>query len=473
MFRGGPHPGNRPAIETGRVRAPDFLRTSTFRLAALYALTFSAATAVLFGFIYWQTALYQEGRIDAFLVAAAKALAAEPRERLEQAVSLRIVGDLRRIGFAGLFDAEGHRIMGNLAEIPAGLPTDGRAHEVSALQITDAENVRGPVRAVARQVGDGSVIVITRNIEQLRDLRALIVRALELGVIPEFLLAVFAGAFISWRAQIRARAVHHAAQRILRGNLVERLPTLDSGDDFDRLARTVNRMLDEIMRLVETLRGVGNDVAHDLQTPLGRLRLRLERALQSGGSAEVLQRVVQAAIQDLDQTLALITTLLRIGEIESGQRRRSFAKVELGELLTDLAESYEPVAEEKDVLLTVEAAPELATRADRGLLMEAIANLLQNAIKFTPPGGRVALSSRSSPDGPVIVVADTGPGIPPDERERIFDRFYRLDKSRSVEGHGLGLSLVASIVALHGFRIEVKDAAPGAIFEITCRGGVA
>ncbi len=451
------------------MRVPDFLLTSTFRLAAIFAVTFSVAAALLFGFIYWQTALFETGRIDAFIVKNAELVAAEPRPSMEQAVSSRILGDLHRISFAALFDPSGKPISGNLESLPDGLPADGRAHEVQAVTMLDGQIVTEPVRAVARRLDDGSVLVIGRNIDELQKLRGLVLRALGLGVVPAFLLALSAGAFVSRRAQDRVKAVHRAAERIMQGDLRERLPTLQTRDDFDRLARSVNHMLDEIHRLLESVKASGDDIAHDLRTPLARLRARLERARNNGASLDVLQNTIDSAIEDLDQTLALVTTLLRIAEIDSGRRRSAFDDVDLALLVADVIDNYEPLAEDAAVDLIAETTDGLVIRADPGLMLEAIANLVQNAIKFTPAGGRIVVSVVETPAGPMVSVADTGPGIPEDERDRVFDRFYRGDKSRSVPGSGLGLSLVASIAKLHGFKIVLRDGNPGAVFEILCR----
>jgi signal transduction histidine kinase len=452
-----------------RLRVPDFLLTPTFRLAAIFAVTFAVAAALLFGFIYWQTALFETARIDAFIVKSAALVAEEPRESLEHSVSMRVLGDLHRISFAALFDSAGLRVVGNLESVPDGLPPDGQAHEVEAVTELDGTKVVEPVRAVARRLGDGTVLVIGRNIDELQKLRDLVLRALGLGVIPAFLLALAAGAFVSRRAQDRVKSVHRAAERIMQGDLKERLPTLGTRDDFDRLARSVNYMLDEIHRLLESVKASGDDIAHDLRTPLARLRTRLERARYSDLSVADLQRTVDAAINDLDQTLGLITTLLRIGEIDSGRRRSAFEGVDLAHLVDEVVDSYEPLAEEKSVSLTAETAAGLVVRADRGLLLEAVANIVQNAIKFIPPGGRVKVSVLLAPEGPMVRVADTGPGIPEGERERVFDRFYRGDKSRSIPGSGLGLSLVASIAKLHGFTVTIRGGGPGAVFELLCR----
>jgi signal transduction histidine kinase len=312
-------------------------------------------------------------------------------------------------------------------------------------------------------------LFIARNVDALRTLGDVVARALALGVVPAMVLAIAAGGFVSWRAQQRVKAVHRAAERIMSGDLRERLPIRGADDDFDRLAGSVNLMLDEIGRLLDSVKSAGDDIAHDLRTPLARLRARLERGKETARSHDDLRQTVTAAIADLDQALAVVTTLLRIGEIEVGRRREGFATFDLGELVDEVGQIYQPIAEEKNLGLAVSAATGLALHADRGLVLEAIANLVQNAIKFTPPGGHVEMTVLATPAGPVIRVADNGPGIPEASRERVFERFYRLDQSRPGDGAGLGLSLVAAIVRFHGFAVTLSDAAPGAVFEILCR----
>ena len=460
---------NRRQNSGGSLRLPDFVQTSTFRLAAIFAVAFALSAIALFAFIYWQTAMFETGRIDRFITRNAQLVAAEPRAELEHAVETRIMGDLHHISFAGIFTAGGTRIIGNLDELPPGLPIDGKAHEVQARRRFDSLIGIEPVRAVAVRLGNGDVLVVGRDIDELRNLNQLVLRALALGVVPATLLSIVAGAFVSSRAQRRVKAVHSAAERIMRGNLRERLPTHGSTDDFDRLAVSVNRMLDEIERLLETVRAAGDDIAHDLRTPLTRLRTRLERAQDKARTYDELRVTVEGAIRDLDETLGLITTLLRIAEIDAGARHRGFATLDLAEIVEDLGQSYQPVAEDRSVTLEFAAEPGLEVVADPGLLLEAVANLVQNAIKFSPPDGTVRLTASQGHYGPVIRVQDGGPGIPEGERGRVFERFYRLDHSRNIEGNGLGLSLVRSIARLHGFEVTVADASPGAVFEIDCR----
>jgi signal transduction histidine kinase len=254
----------------------------------------------------------------------------------------------------------------------------------------------------------------------------------------------------------------------MEGHVQERLPVQDIADDFDHLANGVNRMLAEIEGLLAEVQGVGDNIAHDLRTPLARVRTLLERGRDRARTKEDLIAVTDRAIIGLDQAQSIITALLRIGEIEGGQRRSAFGDVDLNELVQEAGELYAPMAEAKQIQLDVQTDPTSLVNGDRDLLIEAIANLLDNAIKFTPSGGKVHLHVTDRGEGPIVRVSDTGPGIPPEERTAVMRRFYRVDKSRHVNGSGLGLSIVLAIVKLHDFDIVVGDAQPGACFELHC-----
>jgi len=450
-------------------RVPGFLRTTVFRLAASFAVMFSVSVILLFAFIYWQTQARETRRIDRFLVADAALIAGQTEAQIEQAVSLRNLGDLHRITFAALFTADGRRVIGNLAALPTGLPIDGRAHPLDTVPDEAGALGLGAARAVGRRLPGGNILVVGRNIDALNTIGGTVLSGLELGVIPALLLSIAAGAFVSWRAQRRVKSVHQAAERILSGDLRERLPVRGTDDDFDRLARGVNLMLDEIRRLLDSVKGAGNDIARDLRAPLARLRDRLARAKEAALPADDLRDIADASVVELDRTLTMITTLLRIGEIEAGRRHRGVATFDLAALVEEVAQIYQPLAEDAGIALDVAGAPGLAITADRGLILEAIANLVQNAIKFTPPGGQIHLAALATPEGPAVRVADTGPGVPASERERIFERFHRLDPSRQDDGGGLGLSLVAAIAKFHGYRVTTEDAMPGTVFTLVCR----
>ena len=254
------------------------------------------------------------------------------------------------------------------------------------------------------------------------------------------------------------------------GDLRERLPTRGGDDPFDQFAVSVNRMLAEIEVLIHEIAGVGDDIAHDLRTPLTRVRVRLERGRQHAATRDEFRAVADQAITGLDQSLAIITALLRIAEIEHNRRLEGFSQVQLAPLVREVGDLYDPIAEDKRVTLRIDAADEATVRGDRDLLFEAVANLVDNAVKFTPEGGSVELALVPRESETVIRVRDTGPGISESEREAVTKRFYRSDKSRRTEGLGLGLSLVAAIVKLHGFRFTIT-AGPGCTVEIACPHG--
>ena len=259
----------------------------------------------------------------------------------------------------------------------------------------------------------------------------------------------------------RVEAVNQTARQIMGGDLSRRVPARGAGDEFDELAENLNGMLDRIEALMDDVRRVSDSIAHDLRTPLSRLRGRLEQLRGLAQQGQVDLEAVDHAVADADGLLSTFNSLLRIARAESPALRAGFADVDLPGLLRDVAELYEPVAEERGLRLAVEAPGEVRTRGDRDLLFQAFANLLDNAVKYTPAGGTVRITVAGAPERPVVVVADTGPGVPEAESRKVFQRFYRLDGARSTPGNGLGLSLVDAVARLHGMRVALEDNAPG------------
>jgi signal transduction histidine kinase len=446
----------------------EIFRSSTFRLAAVFSTAFTIVTVVLFAFIYWETAIYETQRIDAFMVDEVNTLVGGPETDVLRAVGIRVVSDLHRITFAALFTPDGALISGNLQSLPPGLPADGRAHATDAILRDGPQVFVEAARAVARPLRDGRILIIGRNVDELLQLRRVVLRALGLGLIPAILLSFATSAVLSLKTLNRVKIIHQAIGRIMRGHLDERLPARGSDDDLDQLVHAVNQMLDEIASLVEQVRGVGDDIAHDLRTPLTRLRTRLDRSRLHGSSPGEMQIVIDRTIVDLDQTLGIITALLRLGEIENTRRRLGFTTVSLDALIQEIGDLYHPIAEAKNIVLDVAGAPGCCIAGDRDLLTEAIANLVDNAIKFTPDHGAIHLRAFVDKDGrPVVQVADSGPGIALDERAAVLKRFYRSDKSRHVEGSGLGLSLVAAIARLHGLSLVISDDGPGCVVTLS------
>ena len=452
------------ASGSSSVRLPDFARTTTFRSTLAIAGAFVLCTVVLFGFVYWQTAAYMTSSFDALITGELHIFAAEPPERWLPHINERLDNDPRRVRIAGLFGADGHRIAGNLESLPGGLTPDVPADAV-VVRVDNQGRETEKVRLATERLPDGEILAIGRNNDEIAGIANIVRRALLLGLLPAFGLAVVIGLVLSLRARRRLSEVNRRIQSIVAGDLRERLPTRKSNDPFDQLAASVNLMLGEIEALVHEIAGVGNDIAHDLRTPLTRVRARLERGRARAATLEELRTVVDQSIGGLDQSLAVVTALLRIAEIEHNRRLEGFSQVQLAPLVREVGDLYEPIAEDKHVTLQVEAAGEATVHGDRDLLFEAVANLVDNAVKFTPEGGRVTLALLRRDGESVIQVKDTGPGIPEAEREAVVKRFYRSDKSRNTEGLGLGLSLVAAIVKLHGFRFTIA-AGPGCATEI-------
>jgi signal transduction histidine kinase len=264
--------------------------------------------------------------------------------------------------------------------------------------------------------------------------------------------------------------VSDTATAIAGGDFTQRVKLTGRGDEFDQLAETINDMLDRMARLMEGVREVSNAIAHDLRTPITRARTRLEDAAVHAESTAELRAAIERAITDLDGIVAVFQALLRIAEIEAGSRRAAFAGVDLTPLLADVADLYGPLAEEKGITLSVQAPDRLPTYGDRELIQQAVANLVDNAVKFSPPAGAVTLSAQTTPAGVEIAVADQGPGIPEAERERAGERFFRGEKARNTPGSGLGLALVQAVAQLHGGSLRLLDAAPGVAAILTLPG---
>ena len=461
------HTLNRTSARRNQMRQAQIIRSNTFQWALAVAGVFSVFVVVLFGFIYWQTDHYLIARSDRMIASQLNFIAGLPNERRLDAIDEHLKQDSRGVQYAGLFGADGRKVTGNLERFPPELKSNDSVQSVSVERILPAGRETHVIRAIARHMPNGDALVIGREVDETREISHVVAQALALGLLPALCLCLLAGAWLSMRAQKRVEEVNQRVQRIIAGNLRERLPHRDTDEPFSKLAVIVNGMLDEMETMIHALAGVGNDNAHDLRTPLTRARLALERGRTNATTVEQLQTVVDKAIASIDQSLAIITALLRLAEIENSRRSASFGSVPLHEMLREVCDLYEPIAENKNVDLRTEVKHSLNVLGDRDLLFEAVANLVDNAIKFTPEGGRVGIELERGDSKTIVRVTDTGPGISEPEREAVLRRFYRSDKIRNAPGVGLGLSLVAAIVKLHGFRLAIH-AGPGGRMEIIC-----
>jgi signal transduction histidine kinase len=452
------------------VRLPDVARTTTFRWGLAVAGMFVVYMLLLFGAMYWRAERYLIERSDDVIRRQASVLAALPADQRVDTINLLPTANPRKVEHAGLFGADRRRVAGDIADIPPGLAIDGPAQRAAVV----VSGGSGPqtMRAVGTRISDSSVVVVARDVDEIVGFSAIVGETLAIGLLPVLCLSIAAGMLLSVRAQRRVAEVSSSAQRIVAGDLRQRLPVRGVDDPFDQLAAIVNEMLDRIEALIHEIAGVGDDIAHDLRTPLTRVRVALERGRTNARTVEAAQAVIDRAIQGIDQSLAIVTALLRIAEIEHTRRLAGFGDAALDDIVREVYDLYEPIAEEKGVSLGVQLEERPIVQGDRDLLLEAIANLVDNAVKFTPPGGSVRLAV-SRRDGEAIVrVSDTGPGITAEERDLVLRRFYRSDRSRKSKGVGLGLNLVAAIVKLHGFRLSLSTG-PGLVAEIVCPPGAA
>jgi signal transduction histidine kinase len=437
----------------------DVFRARAFRLALAFCLAVSAATAAAFGFIYLQVSSADVQRVAAVLVDEAAKSEGDSEEQLRRALELRLTRDIRRLDYVALFDAKGGKLFGDVPAMPP-IPVDGQAHVVAEQLLPDASRSE-PAIFVARRRADGGVVLFGRSLREAYDLQETVLRAMAIALAPTILLILAIGAFFASRASKRFDRIHGAIVSIMNGEIHSRLPVANEGDDVDKVARAVNLMLDEIERLLDQLKNVGDNIAHDLRTPLMVARAKIDRALEEDAGIDSLRAAMQGALAQIDKASVTIAAILRVSAVENGVRQKRFKDFDLGVVCGEVVEFYQPLAESKLVEMTIEAAEPIPVRGDEDLMREAISNLVDNAVKFTPEGGRVRVEAAVVDGLPWVAVSDTGCGVPPQDKERIFRRFFRGERSG---GNGLGLSIAQTIADLHGFQLTVEDNNPGARF---------
>jgi signal transduction histidine kinase len=445
----------------------DILRSTQLRLAALFTVAVTLSTVLVFSFVYGHVAHVSIDRLSAVLVDEVAKSAARTSEQIRRELELRLTRDLRELDYAALFDENGAPLYGNLKEIPSAVPIDGAAHAVELPRPSEENGAPEETILVAGRRADGTILLLGRSLFQTYYLKHTVLDALIKGVAVEILLATLIGVAFGYMERRRLHSIRATIDRILAGDLSERLPVRKRSDDIDRIVRAVNQMLDELVRALDQLSSVAANIAHDLRMPLTLLHARLERTLNAADEL-TLREAIGSAYVDVDRALTTVSAIMRIAEIESGRRKSAFRPVDLAALARDIHEFYEPLAEAKALAFAFAAPQTLRIHADADMMREAVGNLIDNAIKYTPAGGRVEMSIIDDPVAPVIRIADTGPGIALGEREKIFRRFYRSAAVQGEAGAGLGLSMAQTIAQLHGFDLNVSDNAPGARFEIRC-----
>jgi signal transduction histidine kinase len=448
------------------VRTIRLLRSATFRLALLYAVVFGASVVLVLGFIYWSTAAYMLRQADQTIEAEIGSFAERYRvsglggltSLIQERLSRRPAGASIYLLAAPDFTP----VTGNLRDWPRVEPDAGgwMVFRLGDATTADDPQIHG-ARARSFRLQGGYHLLVGRDMHELESIQRRIRQATISGLLIAALLALLGGALTSRTTLRRIGAINATVAEIMAGDLSRRIPADDTGDDFAQLVENLNRMLDRIEALLESVKQVSDNIAHDLRTPLARLRNRLDELRRDDGAAEARREAVEEAIRDADGLLATFAALLRIARIESGARQSGFEKVELAPLAADVVEYYEPLAEERGQKLTLRAPARPVVLGDPELLSQALANLADNAVRYTPDGGAIEVVVDEEGGRPRVSVADSGPGIPESERGPVFRRFYRLDSSRSSPGSGLGLSLVEAVAKLHRLEVRLEDNRPG------------
>ncbi|MGH7047941.1 MAG: ATP-binding protein [Stellaceae bacterium] len=443
------------------------VHTHAFRLAALYFVVFAASVLGVLFFVYWTSADFVERQTEATLDAEITGLAEQYAERglsgLVQIVAARSAGDRGDANLYLITGPGGQPLAGNIAAWPAGVPA-----RPGWLSFTVASHASGrvatePARGRLIIIPGGYRLLVGRDISDAAAFRDRVKLTLLWSGLVALGVGLVGGTAMSRNLLRRVELVNRTSERVMAGNLSDRVPVEGTSDEFDQLAINLNRMLDQIERLMTAMREVTDDVAHDLKTPLARLRARLELALLGSGAAAVTpaqSEAIRGAIDEADRLLATFNALLGIAAAEAGAGGDRTEPLDLVEIARSAVEFYEPVAEELGFDLSLAVGSAVRIRGDRHLLSQALANLIDNALKYARGGG-VQVRVLAAEGNAVLEIADRGPGIPEADRESVFDRFVRLEPSRSTPGNGLGLSLVRAVARRHDGTVSLGDNRPG------------
>jgi signal transduction histidine kinase len=442
-------------------------RSGAFRFALLLALAFAASAALLLAVVERSISQYAAAATDGGLKSEAAILQGEDREGGRSNL-LKAIDRHRRAGGEEAFryqvmDGTGRVLVNDMSESAAKIGW-------GSVSVRDDPGDAGADPEILKSLGvplaDGGVLVVATDTYDIQELRKRLDRFTIMAGVGITVFALIGGYLIGGLFMRRLDRVNDAIGRVMAGNVTERLPTIGISREFDLLSSNLNAMLDRISALMDGLRQVTTDIAHDLRTPLSRLRQQLE-ASREARDAERYEASIASAIEQTDEILSIFRALLRIGTLEGGDGRQYFSTLDLSELVGRVIAAHEPVAEDEDKILVAEHEAGLLVDGDAELLAQMMTNLVDNAIRHTPARSRI-VSKLERIDGNIVAsISDDGPGIPTEERANVLTRFYRLDRSRNLPGAGLGMSLAAAIAALHHARLELLDNCPGLRVRLT------
>ena len=436
----------------------NILQTATFRLATLYVLLFAASVAALGMIAYLIISFALERRLEARIAGEMTSLLAAFKSGGLAALEARV--DERERTHAGgslnylVLDKNGQHLAGQLPNVPTQLGW-------SDIKVKESNGDIGHLRVLMSAAGIDGRVAVAADREDIEEAEEAVRDGFTSAFAAVLVLGMAGGIALSLTFLKRVETIRRTAEAIIGGDLTRRVPLRGTGDDLDRLSQTLNRMLDRIAELMESLRQVSADIAHDLKTPLTRLRQRLESTRSDASSLSPNGTLVEDTVENIDGILATFDALLRIAQIESRTRRAAFRAFDLSEVSATVIDAFAPSAEDAGKCMRGRIEPEIFILGDRELVTQMLANLVENAVRHTPAGTRIEVSLCRERQGVVASVSDNGPGVPEGERKRIFRRLYRLEQSRLTPGSGLGLSLVKAIADLHDISLEVLDADPG------------
>ncbi|MFG1423940.1 ATP-binding protein [Roseixanthobacter liquoris] len=442
------------------------VRTTAFKLLAAYLVVFALFSVAMIAYVAWHTRALIESQVAENVEGEVRFLAEQYRIGGIQRLVIAIDRRTRRPGSSIylLTNFTGEVMASNVSDLPIGL-LDKAGTRITPYRRSDEPGAKEFLAFVqVFQLPGGYRLLVGRDIEERDTLRQLVVRPAQGALVLILVLGLAGGIFVTRRVLKRIESMTATSETIMAGDLSGRLAVDGTGDEFDRLAQSLNTMLDRIEGLMVGLKEVSDNIAHDLKTPLTRLRNRAEEALRGAHSEEEWRAALETTIEESDSLMRTFDALLMIARAEAGQARDNMVDLDLAAIAENVAELYEPLADEQGMDLSVEAQP-VEVHGMRELLAQALANLVDNALKYGRAAegtrGEIRVSLRREGDEAVLEVGDRGPGIAPQDRERVVERFVRLDTSRSRPGSGLGLSLVAAVARLHGGSLAFSDNAPG------------
>lgn len=463
------------AAQPQKRRSRPLIRSAGIRFALIYAVVFGVSAFLLAFSLWYSTVGLLQRQVEVSIrndsIALDERFTAGGLPSLIAAINDRMSDTLDSDGIYLLLDRLGNPIIGNLDQWPVGLTETNTWYQLP-VHLLHSQGVKSIALLRASTLPGGDQLLVGRDVRARAELRNVLRDGLIWALGLMFVLGIIGAILIRSLFRRMIRDISTTTRAIARGDLTRRIPKTGDGDEFDELAEIINDMLERIARLMDGVRQVSNAIAHDLRTPITRARTRLEDASLHAHSLDDLQSAIERATQDLDGIVGVFEALLRIAEIEAGSRRAAFCKTDLAPMLHDIDELYRAVAEERGLTLHTKIASELPLLGDRELVQQAVANLLDNALKFTAPGTTIDFRARLEETVIEITVADRGPGISPEDRNRATERFFRAEAARNTAGSGLGLALVAAVAQLHNGTLHLADNHPGlrAMISLPLRG---